>query len=198
MKNNRKIALALATMLAIALTSAAGAADDKKPTVPSASHKQTKIISIPVGEEKVKIHTFCVDPKGRLLCSCGGEQMVTKRTPDGFQAEVIKSSPGIRVVSPREVKDQLRRIRVEGLGGETAIRALAARLGVDYVIWGSLDTTGETVQAEIYRRNDGQKIVAVTLASQRDDLAYDLMEAAVKNLVPGIDADCGNHRDRSC
>ena len=102
MKNNCKIALSFATMLAITLTSATRAADDKKPAAPPSSHKQTKIISIPIGDEKVKIHTFCVDPKGRLLCSCGGEQMVTKRTPEGFEAEVIKSSPGIRVVSPED------------------------------------------------------------------------------------------------
>ena len=99
MKNNRRITLSLAAMLAISLTSATRAADDKKPAAPPSSHKQTKIISIPIGEEKVKIHTFCVDPKGRLLCSCGGEQVVTKRTPEGFKAEVIKSSSGIRVVS---------------------------------------------------------------------------------------------------
>jgi hypothetical protein len=94
------VTLSLAALLAIALASASRAADDAKPAGPLSSHKQTKIISIPVGEEKVKIHTFCVDPQGRLLCSCGGEQMVTKRTPEGFQAEIIKSSPGIRVVSP--------------------------------------------------------------------------------------------------
>jgi hypothetical protein len=100
MNNSWKIALSLAATLAITLASGSRAVDDANPAGPLSSHKQTKIISIPIGEEKVKIHTFCVDPKGRLLCSCGGEQMVTKRTPEGFKAEVIKSSPGIRVVSP--------------------------------------------------------------------------------------------------
>jgi len=100
MHKSCKMVLSFATLLAITLTSVTRAADDAKPAAPRSSHKQTKIISIPIGEEKVKIHTFCVDPKGRLLCSCGGEQMVTRRTPEGFKAEVIKSSPGIRVVSP--------------------------------------------------------------------------------------------------
>jgi len=100
MINRGKITTSLAAMLVFTLACAFCTADDAKPETPTSSHKQTKVISIPIGEEKVKIHTFCVDPKGRLLCSCGGEQVITKRTPDGFTAEVVKNSPGIRVVSP--------------------------------------------------------------------------------------------------
>jgi hypothetical protein len=89
--------------------------------------------------------------------------------------------PGVRVASPRDIKEQLRRLRAEGLNNEKAIRGLAARLGVDFVVWGSLQPDGATVQTAAYRRDNGQQIVPIKLAKNSDDMAYVLIQASAKS-----------------
>lgn len=95
--------------------------------------------------------------------------------------------PGVRVASPRDIKEQLRRLRGEGLSEQQAIRGLAARLGVDYVVWGSMQPDDATVQTAAYRRDTGQPIVPVNLANNSDDMAYVLIQASAQN-APGDQA----------
>lgn len=87
---------------------------------------------------------------------------------------------GVRVASPLDIKKQLRRLRAEGINRDQAIRGLAARLGVDYVIWGTPQPDGATYQTAAYRRDNGQQIVAVPIAADSSDLAYVLVEASAK------------------
>ncbi|MGI9474061.1 MAG: vWA domain-containing protein [Rubripirellula sp.] len=91
------------------------------------------------------------------------------------------SVPGVRVASPRDIKEQLRRLRSEGLSREQAMRGLAARLGVDFVVWGSLDVGQATMQTAAYRRDDGQPVVPVKLDHRDDSMAYALIKASAKN-----------------
>lgn len=64
------------------------------------THEQAATLAIPTGEEKVTIHTFCVDAKGRLLAACGGEQMSYVRGEKGYELKTTTQSSGIRVLSP--------------------------------------------------------------------------------------------------
>jgi hypothetical protein len=88
---------------------------------------------------------------------------------------------GVRVASPLDIKKQLRRLRAEGLSNDQTIRGLAARLGVDYVVWGSIAPDNATVHSAAYRRDSGQKIVPVQLAKNSSNMAYLLIEASAKN-----------------
>jgi len=101
MNNRWRLYLPLACAAIMVMTTGVCGDDAaKEPASPTSTHQQTKIISIPMGDQKVQIHTFCVDSKGRLLCSCGGEQVVMKNIEGGFKSEIVKNEPGIRVVSP--------------------------------------------------------------------------------------------------
>jgi hypothetical protein len=93
----------------------------------------------------------------------------------------LASVAGVRVASPLDIKKQLRRLRAEGIRDDAVIRGLAARLGVDYVVWGTLRPDGATYQSAAYRRDDGQQIVSVPLAGNSGDMAYMLVEASAKN-----------------
>ncbi|MGV3485300.1 MAG: VWA domain-containing protein [Planctomycetaceae bacterium] len=86
--------------------------------------------------------------------------------------------PGVRVVSPIDIQNQLRRLRADNVSDDQRLRALAARLGVDYVIWGSLEPTGPTVQSAAYRRTDGNRVVQVSLSGDQGSLTRVLLSAA--------------------
>ena len=88
--------------------------------------------------------------------------------------------PGVRVASPRDIKEQLRRLRAEGISDDQAMRGLAARLGVDYVIWGNLDPSETTVRTAAYRRADGLPIAPVQLKHRADNLVPTLIAASAK------------------
>jgi hypothetical protein len=93
----------------------------------------------------------------------------------------LASVPGVRVATPRDIKEQLLRLRAEGITDDKAIRGLAARLGVDFVVWGSLAPDQPTVETAAYRRNDGKKIATIKLAKHSNKLAYALIQASAKN-----------------
>ena len=93
----------------------------------------------------------------------------------------FESVPGVRVASPNDVKEQLRRLRAQGLSEEQAMRGIAARLGVDFVVWGALDRTRGMVQTAAYRRGDGQAVIPVKLDSRDDSMAYALIQASAKS-----------------
>ncbi len=92
----------------------------------------------------------------------------------------LSKLPGVRVASPRDIKEQLRRLRAEGIQEQNTIRGLAARLGVDFVVWGSLAPDNATVQTTAYRRDDGQQIVPIRLANNPSEMAYAVIEASAK------------------
>lgn len=88
--------------------------------------------------------------------------------------------PGVRVASPRDIKEQLRRLRAEGISDDNAIRGLAARLRVDFVVWGSLQPDAQ-YESAAYRRQDGEKIVPINLVANSNDMAYVLIRASSQN-----------------
>ncbi len=88
------------------------------------------------------------------------------------------SVPGVRVVSPIDIQKQLRRMRADEVDDSQTLRALAARLGVDYVIWGSLQPQGPVVQTAAYRRSDGNQVVQVSLRGDEGSLTRVLLSAA--------------------
>ena len=90
--------------------------------------------------------------------------------------------PGVRVVSPIDLQNQIRRLRADNVSDDQKLRALAARLGVDYVIWGTHDATIPTGQTAAYRRSDGAQVVQVSLPQNGGTLTNVLLNAAA--IVP--------------
>lgn len=86
--------------------------------------------------------------------------------------------PGVRLASPVDIQRQLRRLRADGISEEQAIRGLAGRLGVDYVVWGQAEPSSPRVQTAAYRRSDGEKVVQVEFAGDHGRLANVLLTAA--------------------
>jgi len=75
--------------------------------------------------------------------------------------------PGVRVVSPIDVQKQLRRLSDDSVADDQRLRALAARLGVDYVIWGSQEVDKPAmVQTAAYRRTDGTPVAQISIAGE--------------------------------
>lgn len=75
---------------------------------------------------------------------------------------------GVKVASPVDIQRQLRRLRVSGGDSSQALRGLASRLGVDYVVWGSMAAGGATYQTAAYRRDNGNRVVQVDLPGNAD------------------------------
>ncbi len=90
----------------------------------------------------------------------------------------FNSVPGVHVASPTDIQQQLRRLRADNVSDDQRLRALAARLGVDYVIWGSREPTVPTVQTAAYRRTDGNRVVQVSLSGNDGSLSRVLLSAA--------------------
>jgi len=67
-------------------------------TVPT--HVQAGTIDVPRQTPSAQLHTFCVDPKGRILAACGGERMSYVRTPERTRAETTFEPAGIHVLDP--------------------------------------------------------------------------------------------------
>ncbi|MFK8112071.1 MAG: vWA domain-containing protein [Rubripirellula sp.] len=95
--------------------------------------------------------------------------------------------PGVRISSPRDIKQQLRRLRVEGVSENQAIRGLAGRLGVDYVVWGKVAPNNAGYESAAYRRDDGAQIKPIKLAINSSDQAYVLIQASTQ-AAPGDQA----------
>jgi len=86
--------------------------------------------------------------------------------------------PGVRVASPIDIQKQLRRLGEDSVSDDQRLRALAARLGVDYVIWGSMNSGAATVQTAAYRRTDGNQVVQVSRQGDTGSLSRMLISAA--------------------
>lgn len=89
--------------------------------------------------------------------------------------------PGVQVASPRDIKQQLRRLRAQGISDRQAMRGLAAMLGVDFVVWGSLPSNRATVQTAAYRAKDGDRMIPVSLDRTAPDSAFALIQASSKS-----------------
>lgn len=89
----------------------------------------------------------------------------------------LSKVPGVQLASPRDIKEQLRRLRAEGIDERQAIQGLAAMLGVDLVVCGSMANPQDKVRTAAYRRTDGQEIASVELARYSGEAAYTLIEA---------------------
>ncbi|TWU03300.1 vWA domain-containing protein [Neorhodopirellula pilleata] len=98
----------------------------------------------------------------------------------------LRQLSGVRIKNPLDVERQLRRMRAEGLDEMEAIRGLAARLRVDYVVWGRLqdETTMRTVA---FRQRDGLPVIQVSHRGSPDGLAKVVLQAAARS--PGSDPD---------
>ena len=84
---------------------------------------------------------------------------------------------GVRVASPVDIRRHLRRLRAEGLSETHALRGLASRLGVDYVVWGQIPEQ-TTYRTAAYRRTDGSPWVQVEHRGRREGVADALLTAA--------------------
>lgn len=92
----------------------------------------------------------------------------------------LRQLSGVRIKNPLDVERQLRRMRAEGLDDMEAIRGLAARLRVDYVVWGRLqdETTMRTVA---FRQRDGLPVIQVSHRGSPDGLAKVVLQAAARS-----------------
>lgn len=90
----------------------------------------------------------------------------------------LRQLPGVRLKNPLDVERQLRRMRAEGLDDKQAIRGLAARLRVDYVVWGRLQENATLTRTVAFRQRDGLPVVQVVHRGSPDGLAKVVLEAA--------------------
>jgi len=75
--------------------------DEEKPDpLMQSTHAQTGTISIPMGDQTAAIHNFCIDGKGNLLATCGGERAVLKREDGVIKVEMVNEPSAVRVISP--------------------------------------------------------------------------------------------------
>ena len=66
----------------------------------TATHEQTSTITIPGGERRGQLRTFCLAGDGNLLAACGGEQTTFVRGTSGIEAKVTGEPAEIKVLSP--------------------------------------------------------------------------------------------------
>ena len=64
------------------------------------THEQAAIITVPDGDQKLAIHTFCLDCDGRLLASCGGQRFLHVRSDSGYELKEVTDPSCIKVLSP--------------------------------------------------------------------------------------------------
>lgn len=83
----------------------------------------------------------------------------------------LESLPRVRVASPYDVKRQMDRLKAGGLTESVLIRELAARLGVDYLVWGSLDQTGTPIVSNVFASRSGELVAKVSHAGEVTQLA---------------------------
>lgn len=83
----------------------------------------------------------------------------------------LENLPRVRVASTYDVERHLRRLRAEGLTENQQLRALAARLGVDYVVWGQLDPAGSPIVSTVYSGRGGEQVLQVSHSGEATQLA---------------------------
>jgi hypothetical protein len=85
--------------------------------------------------------------------------------------------PGIQLTSPLDVQRQIKRMRAEGVAAEEQMRGLAARLGVDFVVWGKAEPP-TNVRTVAYRRSDGGEVLSIASDARPDLVAEEFISAA--------------------
>lgn len=95
----------------------------------------------------------------------------------------LEQIPGVRMKSPVEVRRQIRRLQAEGLSESEQLRGIAARLGVDFVVWGQVESPSD-VQTAAYRSSDGQAVITVASSANPDQVADVFIQAASKASEP--------------
>jgi hypothetical protein len=105
----------------------------------------------------------------------------------------LRSVPGVRVKNVLDVEKQVRRMRAEGLSDREAIRGLAARLRVDYVVWGRLQDQ-PAITSVAFRRRDGIPIFKVDYDGSPDGLSNKIFVAAAAS--GNTDAEFSNFAKR--
>jgi sugar lactone lactonase YvrE len=177
------VALALALLLG---TGFAGAADTESAEPAMApTHEASGTIAIPMGDQKLAIHTFCVDKKGNLLAACGGERMTYVRTESGYQTKMVAEPSCIRVVGPEgkeiatwplEITPQAVNVGDDGsiyCGGQGRI----CKLGPD----GKVLLTAESPQcAELGPLPSGEAPPAKKLSPEEEKAKQERIEAIKK------------------
>lgn len=93
----------------------------------------------------------------------------------------LEEVPRMRVVSPYDVERQLRRLRAEGIEEPQKIRALAARLGADYVLWGETDPSGSPIRSAVFSRATGESMAQVTHDGSPIHLASAVLNAPTED-----------------
>lgn len=89
----------------------------------------------------------------------------------------LESLPRVRVASPYDVKRQMDRLKAGGLSESLLIRELAARLGVDYVVWGTLDQAGTPIVSSVFERRSGELVAKVSHAGEVTQLASVILDS---------------------
>jgi len=83
----------------------------------------------------------------------------------------LENLPRVRVASPYDVKRQMDRLKAAGLSESVHLRELAARLGVDYIVWGSLDQSGSPIVSNVFASRSGELVAKVSHAGEVTQLA---------------------------
>lgn len=93
----------------------------------------------------------------------------------------LEDVPRMRVISPYDVERQLRRLRAEGIEEPQKIRALAARLGADYVLWGETDPSGAEIRSAVFSRSTGESMAQVNHTGGSIRLASAILNAPTED-----------------
>jgi hypothetical protein len=83
----------------------------------------------------------------------------------------LENLPRVRVASSYDVKRQMDRLKAGGLDESLLVRELAARLGVDYIVWGSLDQTGSPIVSNVFASRSGELVAKVSHSGEVTQLA---------------------------
>ncbi len=97
----------------------------------------------------------------------------------------------VRIVTPLDVQQMLRRIRADGIPEEQQLRALAARLRADYVVWGQLDTKADLVRTVAYHPTHQAPVLQVSYKSNDGKQLTKVLLEAVSAELPEAGADLG-------
>ena len=89
----------------------------------------------------------------------------------------LENLPRLSVVSPYDIERQLRRVRAEGIREEQQMRALAAKLRVDYVVWGEVDPSGSPIVSTVYAGRVDDQIIQVSHVGDPSQLAHAILGA---------------------
>jgi tetratricopeptide (TPR) repeat protein len=101
----------------------------------------------------------------------------------------LRALPGVEFKDAGTVKDRFRLVKSQGVEGEALLQMLATALGVDYIVWGTLNRTGGAVEAStaIYDQAAGRQLAAARTASNPNapasQLGADLTDGLVRRNV---------------